>query len=68
MCGLSAFAKRLNIQNCVNSMRNCVHYMYEFSGFTEKPNSANTFNALNCVNLTGNCVHLMYGLSGLEEN
>ena len=37
-------------------------------GFTEKLNSADTFNALNCVNLTGNCVHLMYGLSGLEEN
>ena len=36
MCGLSGFAKKLNIQNCVNSTRNCVHYMYRLSGFAKK--------------------------------
>ena len=25
MYGLSRFVEKLNIQNCVNSMRNCVH-------------------------------------------
>ena len=36
MYGLSGFAKSLNIQNCINSTGNCVHYMYEFSGFCRK--------------------------------
>ena len=53
MHGLSAVAERLHIQNCENSTGNCVHYMYGFSGFIEKMNSANTLNAQNCVNPTG---------------
>ena len=57
MHGLFAFAKRMNIQNWVNSTGNCVQYMYGFSGFTEKMNSADMLNAHNCVNPTENCVH-----------
>ena len=57
MHGLSTFGERLHIQNCVNSMGNCVHYMYGFFGFIEKMNFADTLNAQNCVNPTGNCVH-----------
>ena len=30
------FAERLNIQNCVNSMENCVCYMYTISGVAEE--------------------------------
>ena len=36
MYGLPGFEDNLNILNCVNSMRNCVHQMYKFSGFTKK--------------------------------
>ena len=57
MHGLSVVAEWLKIYNCVNSMRNCVHYMYGFFGFIEKMISAHTLNAQNCVNPTGNCVH-----------
>ena len=28
MYGLSGFVEKLTIQNCVNSTKNCVHYMY----------------------------------------
>ena len=49
--GLSGFAEKLNIQNCVSSTGNCVHFMYGMSGFAEK------LNIQNCVNSTGNCVH-----------
>ena len=33
---MSGFAQTLNIQNCINSMGNCIDYMYIFSGFAEK--------------------------------
>ena len=33
---MSGFAKKLNIQNCINLTGNCVHYMYGMSGFGEK--------------------------------
>ena len=67
MHGLSAFAERLNILNCVNLMRNYIHYMYGFSGFTEKMNFVDTLNAQNRVNPTGNCVHYVYELSGFAK-
>ena len=57
MYGLFALAEILNIQNCVNSIGNCVHYMYGFSGFKEKLNFVDMLNAQNCVNPTGNWVH-----------
>ena len=38
MYEMSGFAKKLNIENCENSMGNCVHYMYGMSGFAEKLN------------------------------
>ena len=57
----SGCKKKLNVQNSVNSMRNCVHYMYIMSGFAKK------LNIQNCINLTGNCVHYMYGMSGFGE-
>ena len=45
------FAKKLNIQNYVNSTGNCVHWMYGQSGFADK------LKMKNCVNWTGNSVH-----------
>ena len=57
MHGLSAVAERLNIQNCINSMGNFVHYIDGFSVFTEKMNSTDTLNAQNCVNSTGLDMH-----------
>ena len=51
MYRMSGFVEKLNIQNCVNSMVNCVHYLYGSSGFVEK------LNIQNSVNSTGNCVH-----------
>ena len=33
---MSGFTEKLNIQNYVNSIGNCVHYMYRKSGFEEK--------------------------------
>ena len=44
-----------NIQNCVNSTRNCAHFMYGYSGLSKN------WNILNCINSTANCVHYMYG-------
>ena len=41
---------------------NCVHYMYEMSGFAEK------LIIQNCVNSTRNCAHYMYGYFGLSNN
>ena len=64
---MPAFAERLNIQNCLNSTGNCIHYMYEFFEFTENLNSVDMLNVSNCVNLSGNYVDYMYGLSGFEE-
>jgi len=57
MYRLSGFVDNLNIQNCTNSMGNCVYYTYGLSGFIEEPNFADTLNVPNCVNPTGNCVH-----------
>ena len=45
--------KKLNIKNWLNSMRNCVHYMYGWSRFAEK------LNIQNSVNSMGNCAHYM---------
>ena len=42
--------ENLNIQNCVNSMGNCTHYMYGLFRFTENLNSADTLNVRNCIN------------------
>ena len=56
MYGLSGFTEKLNIQKCVNSTRNCVHYMYGFYGFAENLNSVDAFNVQNCINSIGNCV------------
>ena len=36
MYWMSVFAEKLNIQNCENSTRNCVYYMYRMSGLVEK--------------------------------
>ena len=36
MYGLFGIAEKLNIQNCVNSMGNCVYYMCGLSGFAKK--------------------------------
>ena len=58
---LSRSAEKLNIQNCLNSTGNCVHYMYGWSGFAEK------LNIQNSVNLTGNCVHYMYRSYGFAK-
>ena len=62
MCGMSVFAKQLNIQNCENSAGNCVHWMYRMSRFVEK------LNDLICVDWTVNCTHNMYEMSGIAEN
>ena len=48
---MSGFADKLNIQICINSPGNCVHYTYGMLGFAEK------LNVQNCVNSTGNCEH-----------
>jgi len=48
--GMSRFAEKFEIQNCVNSMGNWVSYMYGLSEFVEK------LNIQNYVNSTGNCV------------
>ena len=47
---MSRFVEKLNVQNCINSIGNCVRYMYEMSGFAEE------LNVQNCINSTGNCV------------
>ena len=40
---MAGFAKKMNIQNCVNSTGICVHYVYGLSGFIEK------LNVQNCI-------------------
>ena len=42
-------------------MGNCIHNIYEMSGFAEK------LNIQNYENLTGKCVHYTYGMLGLRE-
>ena len=51
MYGMSRFAEKLNIQNCVNSTGNCVLEIYELTGFADK------LKIQNYVNSNGNCVH-----------
>ena len=46
-------AKKSNVQNCVNSKANCVHYMYRMSERVEKVNIQNSENS------TGTCVRYM---------
>ena len=80
---MAGLAKKLKIQNCVNSTGNCVHYMYRFSRFSEK------LNIQICVKLCilyvrivwicrkieyskernsmSNCVHYMCEMSGFVE-
>ena len=49
MFKFSAFAENYNLtnmlneKNCVNSTRNCVHWMYRLSGFAENYNSADIY-------------------------
>ena len=58
---MSGFAKKLNVQNCINSTENCVHYTYEMSGFEEK------LNVQSCGNSIKNCVHYTCGMFGFAE-
>ena len=51
MYGMSGFSEKMNIQNCLNTMKNCVQYMHGMTGFAEK------LNIQNCVNSMGNCAH-----------
>ena len=46
MYGMSRVVEKSNIQNCVNSTGNCVHYMYGMSGL------AKNLNTQNCINST----------------
>ena len=39
----------------------------DFSGFTEKMNSADMLNAQNCINPMGNCVHQEFELFGFAK-
>ena len=55
-------AEKLNIQNCVNSMGNCVHYMYGWSWFEEKLYIQNSSNSM------GNCVHKCTDGLDLQKN
>ena len=63
MYELSRFVKNLNfvdmfnIQNCANSMGNCVHQMYGLSRFVKNLNFVDMFKIQNCANSMGNCVH-----------
>ena len=61
MFGTFGFVVKLNVQNCGNSTRNCVCYMYVMSGFAEK------LNVHNSINSTKNSVHYTYGMFGFEE-
>ena len=51
------FSDNLNVQNCVNSTKNCVHYMYRLPGFTKK---CDLYRYVECIELrksNENCVH-----------
>ena len=50
MYRMSELAKKSNVQNCVNSKANCVHYTYRMSERVEKVNIQNSENS------TGTCV------------
>ena len=51
MYGMSRFAEKLNIQNCLNSTGNWVLEIYGPTGFADK------LKIQNYVNSNGNCVH-----------
>ena len=59
---MSGFAEKLNVQICENSMGNCVHFLYEISGFTKKIEYPKhwKFNGKLCTLHT-------YGKSGVAE-
>ena len=38
MYEMSRYAEKLKIQNCINSTRNCVHYIDGLFGFANKLN------------------------------
>ena len=62
MYEMSRVVEKSNIQNSVNSMRNCVHYMYGMSGFAEK------LSIQNCVNSTVYLVHKCGECLDLQKN
>ena len=62
MYRLSRFIEKLNVQNCVNLMGNCVHYMCGWSRLAAK------LNIQNNVNSTGNCVHKFMDGLYLQKN
>ena len=43
---MSRVVEKLNIQNCLNSTGNCVHYMYGMSGLVENLNTQNCINSI----------------------
>ena len=51
MYGMSTFAEKLNIQNCVNSTGNCVLEIYGLTRFADK------LKIQIYVNSNGNSVH-----------
>ena len=53
MYRMVGFAEKLNVQNCGNSTRNSICYMYGISGFAEKLNIPNSENS------AGNWVHYL---------
>ena len=54
--GMSGYAYKLNVKNCVSWKGNCVHIMCGMSRFAEKLDSQNSENTM------GNCVHYLYGI------
>ena len=58
MYGMFELDKKSNVQNCVNSEANSVHYMYRTSGCVEKLNIQNSKNSIgNCVrNVSAKCL------------
>ena len=49
MYGWSGFAEKSIVQNGVNSIGNCVHYMHGLYGFVEKLNIQNGINSREIV-------------------
>ena len=50
MYGMSGFAEKLIVQNCENSMGNCVDFLYAIYGFAKKLNIPNSENSTeSCV-------------------
>ena len=46
MYEMSRVVEKSNIQNCLNSTGNCVHYMYGTSGLVENLNPQNCTNSI----------------------